>query len=217
MTIEQMKKRRDKIDRRVNRNQKWRKRLLKVQKGMERRGQKGLARQLEKVTDNLRARVKDLHADLADVEKAIDTAKQKADKGRTAYLKFLEQSVGKAEGTDWQRQIAADIGVPAEWPWCSTLTAYGLIHFGGFTRDQLPANPAYSGAWLTWSGGTRVSYADRQPGDLLIFDWGDGGMTDHVATYIGSDLKIGGNENNRVERDAVPAGYVVGVVRPKWN
>lgn len=213
--MDKLKARRRKIDRRINRNQKWRKRLLKVVATMKRRGQKALARQVEKVADKLRDRIKDLHADLRAVEKAIDKAKQKGDDGRKGFLKFLESVVGLAEPD--HAKFANDIGANVSWPWCSTLVAYGLIHHGGFDRSEIPSNPWYSGAWLTWAHGTRVSYAERQPGDLLIFDWGDGGITDHVATYVGDGIKIGGNENNRVERDAVPTANVVGVVRPNWK
>lgn len=212
--MKKLKARRRKLDRRLNRNQKWRRRILRVVKQMEKRGQKGLAKQLRKVVAHLHDRIKGINAQLANVEREIEKAKKRGEDGRKAYLKFLESIVGLAEPD--HAKFANDIGAAVSWPWCSTLVAYGLIHHGGFKRDQLPSNPWYSGAWLTWEHGERVSYADRQPGDLLIFDWGDGGITDHVATYIGDGLKIGGNENDRVERDPVPSGYVVGVVRPNW-
>jgi cell wall-associated NlpC family hydrolase len=61
------------------------------------------------------------------------------------------------------------------------------------------------------------SLAQAMPGDLLIFDWGDGGITDHVALYAGNNKMISGNDHNdSVGESAVPAGALVGIVRPKY-
>lgn len=215
--MNKLKKRAAALSRRIARTQKWRQRAVKLVKWLRDHKQKALANATLRVVEGLGKRLKSLHAELKKVQAEIDKLGEKDKAGRDAYLKFLNDSVGKTEGSDWQRAIAAEMGVPWDWPWCSTLTAYGLWKYGGFERNELPAQTPYSGAWLTWANGTRVSYADRQPGDLLIFDWGDGGMTDHVATYWGDGLKIGGNENDRVEKDAVPTGAIVGVVRPKWS
>ena len=215
--MKKLRKRAAALSRRIARTQKWRQRAAKLVEWLRDHKQHRLSKAATRVTTGLGKRLKALHADLRKVQERIDKLGEQGKAGRDAYLKFLEDSVGKTEGSDWQRQIAAEMGVPWEWPWCSTLTAYGLWKHGGFSREELPQQTPYSGAWLTWAHGSRISYAQAQPGDLLIFDWGDGGMTDHVATYIGGGLKIGGNENDRVERDAVPTGNIVGVVRPDWS
>lgn len=216
-SIKDLKKRRGKLDRRIDRNQKWRKMALALSKRLHGNGRKLLAKQAHNVAEKLHDFIKKATHALREVEKQIEHKKQQGDGSRAAYLKFLEASVGKIEGSEWQRDLTNYLGNPWEWAWCSSLVAYGLIKHGGFTRAEIPSNEEYSGMWLTWGGGERVSYSQAQPGDLLIFDWGDGGITDHVATYIGNGLKIGGNENNRVERDAVPVANVVGVVRPNWD
>lgn len=211
--LKHLNKRADKLERKINRRHKWAQRTRKLQKQLG----KKIGKRLNGLLKAIKKQNHALHKDLREVNAKIEKQKEKNDGSRKRYLQFLEDSVGKVEGSDWQRKVAAYIGVPWEWAWCSTLTGYGLAKYGGFKKSELPSQTPYSGSWLTWSGGNRVSYSQVQPGDLLIFDWGDGGMTDHVATYVGNGLKIGGNENDRVEKDAVPVSDLVGVVRPKWD
>jgi cell wall-associated NlpC family hydrolase len=78
---------------------------------------------------------------------------------------------------------------------------------------KLPANPAYSGAWLDWGGGTKINRSQIQPGDLVVFDWGDGGRTDHVAIFAGGNRVLGGNQGNKVSYMPYDKSHVVGVVR----
>lgn len=210
--MKKLKKRRDKIVRKIKRRQSWRQRTRKLQKMLG----KKVGKRLDGLLNALTKQIKQLHKDLQVVERKIEKLEQQRDDSRKQFLKWLESQVGVTEGSELQRKWAADLGYSWTLPWCSILQAYGLKHFGGF-RDRLPTNPAYSGAWLAWPHGHRVSYSQAQPGDLLIFDWGDGGLTDHVACYVGDGLKIGGNENNRVEKDAVPTSNIVGVIRPDWN
>ena len=133
--------------------------------------------------------------------------------GKARELMDWERSkVGVVEYSAQHREWASDLGYSAALPWCSIFQGYGIKHVESLS---LPANPAYSGAWMAWSGGHRVNQSEVSQGDLLIFDWGDGGLTDHVAAYDGGGIKIGGNENNRVERDAVPWGNVVAIIRPE--
>lgn len=210
--MKKLKRRARKLARKINRRQSWRQKARKLQQQL---GHK-LGKRLDGLIDALTHQLKQLHRELAAVEKKIDKLEAQADDGRKAFLRWLEAQVGTTEGSAKQREWAADLGYSWLLPWCSILQAYGLKHHGGF-NGKLPANPAYSGAWLTWAYGQRVSYSQRQPGDLLVFDWGDGGITDHVACYVGDGFKIGGNENNRVEKDAVPTTAIVGVIRPRWN
>ena len=209
--MKSLRKRAAKLARKIKRRQSWRQKAHRLQKQLG----KKIGHRLDGLVDALTGQIKSLHRDLLDVNRQIKALQNR--EGRTAYLKWLEGTVGMTEGSAGRIAEARDLGYDPSLPWCSIHVAYGLIHHGGFSRADLPANPAYSGAWLTWSKGKRVAYADAQPGDLLIFDWGDGGITDHVATFIGQGLKIGGNENDRVEKDAVPAGAIVAVIRPDWN
>ena len=55
-----------------------------------------------------------------------------------------------------------------------------------------------------------------KPGDFIIYDWGDGGITDHVAIYVGDNQIVQGNFGNRVSKDAFSRSNVVGYVRPNY-
>jgi hypothetical protein len=213
--IKERRKRADKIGRKIKRRQTWRQKTIKLQKRLGKKLRKRLDGLLEALSHQLKA----LHKDLHDVEKRIDELKKKLDTdGRKRFLAFLESNIGLAEDDPKRIAMALDMGADPDWPWCSILVGYGLKHFGGFDEPgDLPAGVPYSGSWLTWKFGQRVSYSEVELADLLIFDWGDGGLTDHIATYVGNGQKIGGNENDRVEKDAVPVANIVGVIRPRWN
>lgn len=122
---------------------------------------------------------------------------------------WARTQLGVSGGSPKQVKYARSIPIDPKQPWCSTFLAYGLRKQG----KKPPANAAYSGAWLNWKGGKRVSKPRR--GDLVVYDWGDGGLTDHVAIYEGRDRVIGGNQDNRVTRAPARLESAVGIVRPK--
>lgn len=137
--------------------------------------------------------------------------------GADEMVEWARSTLGVVEGSPRHRRWADDIGVFD--PWCSVWIAYGLKHVAGLS---LPAHPAYSGAWLDWSDGEQVSHASMQPGDLVIFDWGDGGITDHIALLVADGRVIGGNQSQAgtdgaVTETALSASAVVAVVRPKYR
>jgi hypothetical protein len=212
--VKSLRKRRDKIRRKIRRRLSWRQKARRLQKQLG----KKIGKRLDGLLDALTKQIKALHRDLAAVEREIEKlkAEQAAKSGPAAFVKWVESKVGVVEGSSEQREWADDLGYSWLLPWCSIFAATGLVE-AGWPKSNLPTNPAYSGSWLSWSGGKRVGYSEAKPGDLLIFDWGDGGITDHVAVYVGNGIKVGGNENDRVERDAVPASAIVGVVRPAWK
>lgn len=129
-------------------------------------------------------------------------------------IDWAKGTLGTVEGSRKQQMWAASFGLSASLPWCSIWIGFGLKRVAGL---ELPANPAYSGAWLGWSGGKHVSLSDVKAGDIVVFDWGDGGRTDHVALYVGSGDVIGGNQSNKVSRVPLNRGAVVGVVRPRYR
>lgn len=129
-------------------------------------------------------------------------------------VKWAISNVGVTEGSAKHRKWASDIGNSVGDPWCAIFIAYGLKHVCGM---ELPATAAYTGDWLTWSGGRRVSPSNPEPGDLMIYDWGDGGRTDHIDLYIGDGECIGGNEGpGAVVRAPFDSSQVVGCVRPNY-
>lgn len=124
---------------------------------------------------------------------------------------WAKSQLGVKEGSKRQRYYASRLGLSASLPWCSIFVANGLKR----QVKSLPSNPAYSGAWLNWKGGKRVSKGSIRPGDLVIYDWGDGGITDHIAIYEGNGRVVGGNQSNAVTRAPAKLGQAVAVIRPK--
>lgn len=138
-----------------------------------------------------------------------------ASPGASGAVNWAKQVLGTSEGSGKVARWIAAIGAAPGIPWCSAFIAAALKNAG---VTNMPSNPAYSGAWLDWKGGTKVgSFRNAMPGDLLIFDWGDGGITDHVGLYIGNGQMIAGNDSNdAVGQSSVPKGNIVGIVRPKY-
>jgi hypothetical protein len=128
-------------------------------------------------------------------------------------VEWAKDQVGTTEGSAKQQKWANELGYSASLPWCSIFIGYGMKHT---TKLPLPGNPAYSGAWLQWSGGSRVNKSSIKPGDIVVFDWGDGGQTDHVALYVGDGDVIGGNQSNKVSRVPWNKAKTVGVVSPHY-
>lgn len=71
-------------------------------------------------------------------------------------------------------------------------------------------------AWAQSNGLWRDKWWHAEPGDLIIFDWGSGGPTDHVEQNVtdqGSQLLlIGGNTGDAVAYRTRDRRYVVGIV-----
>ena len=126
-----------------------------------------------------------------------------------------ESYIGSREGGANHRKWCAELGYSTALPWCSIFVANMCIEAGVCTERQLPVNPAYTGNWIGWSGGRRVNKSEVQRGDILVFDWGDGGMTDHVGIYQGGGKHVGGNQSNAVTSTSTSWGSTVAVIRPR--
>lgn len=126
--------------------------------------------------------------------------------------------VGAQEGGSFHQRAVEFVGALMGWPWCSIAVAEWLHEALGYRRDELPDNAPYSGCWAAWKGGKRVAISKRSPGDIEVYDWGDGGMTDHVAVNVSSSEHIGGNQSpgaGQVNVRSTPPGAIVFVVRPR--
>lgn len=130
-------------------------------------------------------------------------------------LRVALKAVGQQEGGPFHRKAAAWVGAEVDWPWCSTAVAYWLHQALGYARSELPATAPYSGCWAAWYGGKRVAVRKRRPGDIVIFDWGDGGMTDHVAVNRDGSSHVGGNQDDAVDIRPTYESAIVFVVRPR--
>lgn len=94
--------------------------------------------------------------------------------------------------SDW---IRAGGGEPG-WPWCAYfaeafLAKAGLPQYQGGLADM----------FRIWgnngtNGFRRVSVGDRQPGDLVMFDWNGNGSADHIGVYIGNGRTLEGNTSS---------------------
>jgi cell wall-associated NlpC family hydrolase len=137
--------------------------------------------------------------------------------GAGGAVAIAKRWIGTDEGSKRQSAWAAAAGISSSTAWCSAFVAAVLRASG---VKNLPSNPAYSGAWLDWAGGANLHTTNlgrARPGDLLIFDWGDGGITDHVGIYVGNGRYVAGNNSdNSVGEAPVPSGNIVGIVRPKY-
>lgn len=134
---------------------------------------------------------------------------------RIKLVRTALQYVGQTEGGAFHRKAAAFIGADIGWPWCSTAVGEWLHEALGYSRSELPAQAPYSGSWAAWSGGKRVPIHRRQRGDILIFDWGDGGLTDHVAVQRTRTDHVGGNQDDAVNIRTTYESAIVFVVRPR--
>jgi cell wall-associated NlpC family hydrolase len=137
--------------------------------------------------------------------------------GAAGAVDWAKRVLGTSEGSGKVARWISNIGAAPGIPWCSAFIAAALRNAG---IKNIPSDAAYSGAWLDWKGGTNLrttSLRKAVPGDILIFDWGDGGITDHVGLYIGNGKMIAGNDSNdAVGESSVPTGNIVGIVRPKY-
>lgn len=136
-----------------------------------------------------------------------------------ARVKLLQTAVkdnGAREGGAFHQAAAKFIGALLAWPWCSTSVGYWLHEALGYEREELPDQAPYSGCWLAWAGGKRIRISKRQDGDINIYDWGDGGMTDHVALcQRSSGQRFGANQDDAVNYRPENPEFLVAVVRPR--
>lgn len=139
--------------------------------------------------------------------------KRKAAQGNDSLASTAAEDNGVVEGSSRHREMVETVGGSVFWPWCSIAVGAWCMEAFMWARSKLPANPAYSGAWIGWPGGHRVNKSDARRDDILIFDWGDGGITDHVGVYNGDGRHWGGNQDNAVNLRTTPWANVVAVIR----
>jgi hypothetical protein len=126
-------------------------------------------------------------------------------------VRWGQKYLGTKEGSARQVKWSADLGYDSALPWCSIFCATGIKET---YQLPLPSNPSYSGNWMEWDHGRSVAIRKRRAGDLLIYDWGDGGITDHVAICDGQGGRLGGNQDHEVNVRPEDAEFLVAVVRP---
>lgn len=134
-------------------------------------------------------------------------------------LEWAQSVVGVSGGSGRVARWDAAIGQAPGIPWCSAFVSAILRHAG---VKNLPSDPAYSGSWESWSGGTKLPVNNKtinEPGNLLIFDWGDGGIRDHVAMSLGGGKQIQGNDEHDsvgISPISATSSNIVAVIKPKY-
>jgi hypothetical protein len=138
--------------------------------------------------------------------------------GADKMVKWLRAVMGTNTGSARHLKWCRALGASSSDPWCSIFVAYGLKEVIGIR--SIPSNFPYSGSWIDWSGGQRVSRSQIKPGDLVIY--GPRSFTGHVNVYIGNGKCIGGNQSGSVTEwtlsygnSAYPEG-IVAVIRPNY-
>lgn len=133
--------------------------------------------------------------------------------GAEKMIRWAKATVGTNEGSARQRKWAAFAGLDYSVAWCAIWIGYGLKTTVGLDP---PSGFPLVDNWFSWSNGKRVTQSSLKPGDLIIYDWGDGGITDHIALYIGNGRTIGGNESDSVLENDARLSSAVGFVRPYY-
>lgn len=131
-------------------------------------------------------------------------------------------------GSKYGRELAAATG-NSWWggnstavPWCALFVSWVLWKAG----QACPGAPSAACADFLSAGssaGQLVSYGGMQAGDIVIFDWKDGGIqTDYIGFVetpgSGSFVCIEGNTaGGSVARQTRYPGNVLGIVRPRYD
>ena len=131
-------------------------------------------------------------------------------------------------GSKYGRELAAVTG-NSDWagdsyavPWCALFVSWVLYRAG----QSCPGAPSWACADFLNAGGAAgrtVEYSAMKPGDIVIFDWHDGGVsTDHIGFVetlgSGSFVCIEGNtDGGKVARRTRYPGNIQGIVRPAYS
>jgi|GEM_PF-3097479 len=110
------------------------------------------------------------------------------------------------------------------YPWCAVFISW-LFWTSGAQDLIHNVHSYYSGDFLKAGRehGEEINNMEGQPGDLIIFDWGDGGITDHIGIIEktlapGRYQTIEGNEKNMVTRMIRDVrDSKIWIIRPKYS
>lgn len=168
------------------------------------------------------ARYKKEHSVDAKIARVLDECRH--------WVGTTESPAGSNRGPNiskWQREFGID-----GQPWCGAFVGYHLQHYAALPiPDGIVYTPNIENYGRVRTGGFDrvVSYADRKPGDLVLFKWPGISRdfcdhvgivdTDNVHTIEGntSSGNVGSQNNGGgVYRRDRGSQYVVGVVRPRY-
>jgi len=134
-----------------------------------------------------------------------------------SQIGVAENPLGSNRGTPYHAWFGA---YSQGWQWCAIFVAWLFHHTDPALVHGLRS--AYSGDYLTVGRRHGEEVTVGEPGDIVVFDWGDGGITDHIGiveSRTGNTYRtIEGNVNDRVGRvtRARSRTCVMWFVRPKY-
>lgn len=146
------------------------------------------------------------------------------------YLKVLQSWLGwsTAKGQDdiiidiYNSQRTEKYKVSHSDPWCHATVSAAAYKSGN--SDIIP-NTAYCPTGVNWfkSRGQWVQRSQIQVGDIVYYDWGGDGVSDHVGTCIkrsGNTIIVReGNKHGMVSDRTISKSNkcIMGAGRPDWN
>lgn len=143
-------------------------------------------------------------------------------RGELGYSRWDDPNTG----TKYGRWYGNDMGFGSYFaengvPYCAMFVSW-VFDYAGASCAGLPG--AYCPTMLSAgiNAGRKVNKYSAQPGDVVYFDWGNDGVSDHVGIVEANNgsylTTIEGNTNNgAVARKTRSFGTVIGVIRPNYD
>jgi len=130
-----------------------------------------------------------------------------------SQLGVCENPMGSNSGTPYHAWFGA---FSQGWQWCAIFVAWVFWHVDPNLINRVRS--AYSGDYF--GAGKRVD--KPLPGDIVIFDYFNGGITDHIGIVESVEQRgitcVEGNHNDRVERVKREFGSaVMWFIRPAYD
>lgn len=169
---------------------------------------KALLAKRRKARDAQLQRVRTARAKLTADQKRVDVAVKKVEhykpKPARLAIKWAQGQIGTVEHpagsnkgpkiSDWQKHWLGYDG----YSWCGAFVGMALEHAGvrGIVGSRIVYTPAIVGDGRAGANGMLklVPWAERRPGDLVLYNW-DGGVVDHVGIYVADSTVLPGQIN----------------------
>lgn len=144
----------------------------------------------------------------------------KVARGQIGYSRWTDPNKGTKYGR-WYAQSHGSYFGENGVPYCAMFASW-VFDQAGAKCSGMPG--AYCPTMLAAGrkAGKAVSKGSAKPGDVVFFDWGGDGVSDHVGIVEvnnGSYLTTieGNTDNGRVARKTRSLGTVIGVIRPDYT
>lgn len=137
-------------------------------------------------------------------EKEIGTTENPKGSNRVKYNKAYYSQDVSGDSYSWCAVFV--------W-WCFRQAAAPELYYDGRKTAYVPTLDQ-------WAKDNGLTVTDPQPGDLIIFDWNDNGIGDHIGICTGADIQtvktIEGNTDDMVSRRIRQREDVLRVIRPRY-